>query len=68
MRICRLSYFAPAGLIEIYVEGIIFRFHKIKKDDPIMDTTNLFGNIININPFEDENERICHLILAHVMS
>ena len=50
------------------MEGIIFRFHKIKKDDPIMEATNLFGNIININPFEDENERICHLILAHVMS
>ena len=36
-------------------------------DDPIMATTNLFGNIINIHPFEDGNGRICRLILAHVL-
>ena len=29
-----------------------------------MAATNLFGNIINIHPFEDGNWRICHLILA----
>ena len=32
-----------------------------------MTATNLFGNIINIHPFEDGNERLCHLILAHVL-
>ena len=40
---------------------------KTKKDDPIMAATNLFGNIINIHPFEDGNGRICCLILAHVL-
>ena len=38
--------FAPADYIERYMEDAIFWFHEIKKDDPIMATTNLFGNII----------------------
>ena len=59
--------FAPAGHIERYMEDAIFRFHETKKDVPIMTATNLFGNIINIHPFEDGNGRICHLILAHVL-
>ena len=59
--------FTPASLIERYMEDAIFRFHETKKDDPIMAATNLFGNIINIHPFEDGNGRICRLILAHVL-
>ena len=59
--------FAPAGLIEKYMEGAIFRFHETKKDDPIMAAKNLFGNIINIHPFEHGNRRISRLILAHVL-
>ena len=43
--------FAPAGHIERYMEGAIFRFHKTEKDDPIMAATNLFGKFINIHPF-----------------
>ena len=53
--------------IERYMEDTIFRFHKTKNDDPIMTATNLFGEIINIHPFEDGDERICRLILAHVL-
>ena len=49
------------------MEDAIFRFHGNKKDDPIMNTTNLFGNIINILSFEDGNGRICRLTLAHVL-
>ena len=49
------------------MEGAIFRFYETKKDDPIVAVANLFGNIINIHPFEDGNGRICHLILAHVL-
>ena len=45
----------------------IFRFHETKNDNPIIAATNLFGNIINIHPFEDGNGRICRLILAHVL-
>ena len=33
--------FVPAGYIERYMEGAIFRFHETKKDYPIT-TTNLF--------------------------
>ena len=39
----------------------------MENDNPIMTATNLFGNIINIYPFEDGNGRICCLILAHVL-
>ena len=53
------NIFAPASLIERYIEDVIFRFHGTKKDDPIMAAINLFGNIINIHPFEDANGRIC---------
>ena len=56
--------FAPASLIERYLERAIFRFHETKKHDPIMAVTNLFGSIINIHLFEDGNKRICRLILA----
>ena len=59
--------FAPAGHIKRYMEDAIFRFPKIKKDDPIMTATNMFGNITNIHPFEDGNGRICRLILAQVL-
>ena len=59
--------FTPASLIERHMEGAIFRFHETKKDAPIMTAANLFGNIINIHPFEDRNGRICRLILAHVL-
>ena len=53
--------FAPAGYTERYMEDAIFKFHKTKKDDQIMAATNLFGEIINIHPFEDGNGRICCL-------
>ena len=59
--------FAPTIYIERDMEDAIFRFHETKKDDPIMAATNLFGNIINIHPFEDGNGRICRLIFAHVL-
>ena len=58
---------APAGHIERHMKGAIFRFHETKKDYRIMAATNLFGNIINIHQFEDGNERICCLTLAHVL-
>ena len=59
--------FAPAGYFERYMEDAVFRFHETTKDDPIMVATNLFGNIINIHPFEDGKGRICRLILAHIL-
>ena len=59
--------FAPSGHIERYMEGVIFRFHETKKNDPIMAATNFSGNIISIYPFEDGNGRICSLILANVL-
>ena len=59
--------FAPAGHIQRHMEGTIFSFQKTKIYDLVMTATNLFGNIINIHPFEDGNERLCHLILAHVL-
>ena len=59
--------FAPASHAERYMEDATFRFHGTKKDDPIMVATKLFGNIINIHPFENGNGRICRLILAHVL-
>ena len=45
--------FTSASHIERYMEDAIFKFHETKKDDPITAATNLFGNLINIHPFED---------------
>ena len=59
--------FVSASPIERWMEDTIFRFHETKKDNPIMAATNLFGNIINIHPFEDGNGRNRCLILAHVL-
>ena len=59
--------FTLSNLIERHMEEAIFRFHEIKKDDPIMAATNLFGNIINIHPFEGGNGKNCRLILAPVL-
>ena len=59
--------FAPAGYIERYMEDAIFRFHEVKKDDLIMGAKNLFGNIINVRPFEDGNRRMCHFILGRAL-
>ena len=59
--------FALADFIETYMKDVIFIFYESKKDDAIMAATNLFGNIINIHPFEDGNGRICRLILGHVL-
>ena len=59
--------FVSASPVERWMEDRIFRFHETKKDNPIMAATNLFGNIINIHPFEDRNGRISCLVLAHVL-
>ena len=50
------------------MKGTFFRFHESKRNDPIMVATTLFGNIINIQPFEDGNRRISRLTLAHVLT
>ena len=55
------------GYIERFMEDAVFRFHETKKDDPIMATTSLCENIVNIQLFEDVNGRICCLVLAHVL-
>ena len=62
-----IIYFHQLTVLKDTSKTHFFRYHKTKKDDPIMAPTNLFGNIINIHPFEDENGRICRLILAHVL-
>ena len=49
--------FALPDYIERYMEGTVFWFHEIY----------LFGNIINIHPFEDGKGRTCCLILARVL-
>ena len=59
--------FASASHIERYMEDAIFKFHETKKDDLIMAATSLFGNIINIHPFEDGNGRLCRMIMSHVL-
>ena len=59
--------FVSASPIERWMEDTIFRFHETKNNNPIMAATNLFGNIINIHPFEDGNGRMYLLILANVL-
>ena len=54
-------------LLGEYRKSPVFAGYLTKKDDPIMPATNLFGNIINIHPFEDGSGRICCLILACVL-
>ena len=71
-----LMYFESAShyLIAVYVIKHIQKImmhrekkYEAKKYDPIIATTNLFGDIINIHSFEDENGRIYCLILVHVL-
>ena len=71
-----LMYFESASrcLIAVYIVKHIQKImmhrekkYEAKKYDPIIATTNLFGDIINIHSFEDENGRICCLILVHVL-
>ena len=57
--------FALAGYTERYMEDAVLGFMRLEK--PIMAATNLFGNIIDIHPFEDGNGRVCCLILAYVL-
>ena len=44
--------FTPLSVIEKCMKDKIPRFCKVKKDDAIMAATNLFGDIVNIHPFE----------------
>ena len=46
------------------MKDAIFKFHETKKDDPVIAATDLFGDIINIHPFEDGNGRTCRLTLS----
>ena len=55
------------NVIERCLNDAMYRFIKAKKDDPIMTAANLFGNNININPFEDATRKIFHLILDIVL-
>ena len=50
------------------MKDAIYSFLKTKEYDSIMAAANFFGDIINIQPFEDRYKRICHLILAHVFA
>ena len=59
--------FAPFNGLERYMKDAIYRFLKNKEYDSIMAATNLFGDIINIQSFEDRCRRTCRLILAHVL-
>ena len=56
------SYFLhQLALLKNIWKAQFLGFMKLKKDDPIMATTNLFGSIINIYPSEDGNGRILPL-------
>ena len=60
--------FAPSNVLARYKKDAIYSFLKTKEYDSIMAAANFFGDIINIQPFEDRCKRICHLILAHVFA
>ena len=54
-----LSYFLhQLALLKNIWKAQLLGFMELKKDDPIMATTNFFGSIINIYPSEDGNEKI----------
>ena len=61
------SQIALPYLKEKCMKNAISRFHKIQKDDPIIASTNLFGDIVSIHTFEEGNGRICFLTLACVL-
>ena len=39
----------------------------VVNDDPISAAVKLFADVINIHPFEDENGRLCQVMLSHVL-
>ena len=53
----------PFNITKEFMKDAVSRLNEAKKDDPIMATTNLFRDIINIHPFEDGDKKIGCLIL-----
>ena len=53
-----LTIFAPASAIEKLMKDALRRYYSTD-NDPIYAATKLFGDMINIHPFEDGNGRLC---------
>ena len=52
-KISGYQVFLPVYIIEKSIWDPISRFHEAKKNDPIMAAAKLFGDNVNISPFED---------------
>ena len=57
----RYRIFPPTDTIERLVADALYRYYHPNDPtiDPILAAANLFVDLINIHPFEDENERLC---------
>ena len=51
--------FPPADTIGRLVDDALHRYYNPVSRDPILVAASLFGDLINIHPFEDGNGRLC---------
>ena len=58
--------FAPVSVIERLMNDALHRYYN-SDGDPIYAAVKLFADVINIHPIEDENGRLCRMILSQML-
>ena len=59
--------FPLASAIEMLTNDVLNRYCSSSNDDPISTALKLFADVINNHPFEDGNERLCQVMLSHIL-
>ena len=62
-----LKTFSPVSAIKVLMNDVLHRHYSSNDDDSISAVVKLFADMINTHPFEDENGRLCQVMLPHVL-